>query len=528
MTTKGRKPARAGRVRRWPLTRGQAGPTLVVLVLAALTALGLSGPVSSAFGRSTPAGSSEHAQHQHGAMAQDTNAACPPVATPVPSAAAAPAAEGAPAPILAEPEVISSQNGVLKATLTVAAQNVQIGNQTVLGRVYNGAFVGPTLRVRPGDRMELTLANCLGESTNMHFHGMNVSPSGYSDNVFRTIDPGVAGGYVIDIPASHPVGTFWYHAHVHGSTASQVFGGLSGMIVVEGLQDRLPPELRNITEHFIALKDFREIDGAIPSSNISIGAQVTRTVNGQIQPQFQIHPGETQLLRIGNIGANITYLVNLEGHTFHVIAEDGTPVWTVTARDQLVLPAGKRFDVLIQGGPPGTYALQTLSYDTGPDGNQFPQVKLGTLVSQGAAQAPTSLPATLEGTRDLNSAPIAQRRDIEFSEDVEANLFFINGRTFDHNRVDITAKFGTVEEWTIRNTSGEEHPFHIHQLDFQVMSVNGQPYNAYGLQDVVMLPAHGEVVVRIPFREFTGTWVFHCHILNHEDRGMMATVEVVP
>jgi FtsP/CotA-like multicopper oxidase with cupredoxin domain len=218
----------------------------------------------------------------------------------------------------------------------------------------------------------------------------------------------------------------------------------------------------------------------------------------------------------------------LEGHTFHIIGEDGTPVWAVTAKDELILPAGKRFDVLIQGGPVGVYALETLPHDTGPDGNQFPRATLAWLVSQGAGQPAAALPVTLDQTRDLSAAPIARQREIMFSEDTETNLFFINGRTFDHNRVDVTAKFGTVEEWTIRNDSREEHPFHIHQVEFQVMSVNGEPYDANGLQDVVMLPSEGEVVVRIPFREFTGMWVVHCHILNHEDAGMMATIEVVP
>jgi len=115
-----------------------------------------------------------------------------------------------------------------------------------------------------------------------------------------------------------------------------------------------------------------------------------------------------------------------------------------------------------------------------------------------------------------------------FSEDPQTDLYYINGRAFDHNRVDVTAQFGTVEEWTIRNVSQEEHPFHIHQGGFQVMSVNGVPYNARGQQDTVMLPVGGDVVMRKPFRDFTGKFVYHCHILNHEDAGMMAVIEVVP
>ena len=96
------------------------------------------------------------------------------------------------------------------------------------------------------------------------------------------------------------------------------------------------------------------------------------------------------------------------------------------------------------------------------------------------------------------------------------------------NRVDDRMKLGTVEEWVLKNDTDEQHPFHIHINDFQVLSVNGQPYQARGRQDTVILPAKGEVVVRIPFQDFTGRFVFHCHILAHEDGGMMAVVEVEP
>ena len=104
----------------------------------------------------------------------------------------------------------------------------------------------------------------------------------------------------------------------------------------------------------------------------------------------------------------------------------------------------------------------------------------------------------------------------------------IDGKQFDPNRVDQQVKLGTVEEWTIRNVTEELHPFHIHVDDFQVMSINGEPYEANGRQDTIPLPIKGEVVVRIPFNDFTGKFVYHCHILNHEDNGMMGIVEVVP
>jgi len=103
----------------------------------------------------------------------------------------------------------------------------------------------------------------------------------------------------------------------------------------------------------------------------------------------------------------------------------------------------------------------------------------------------------------------------------------INGKVFDHNRVDYIVKLGDVEEWTLKNLDTEDHTFQIHVNDFQVMLVNGQPYNAHGLQDTVVIPTGGEAVVRIPFTDFFGKFVFHCHILPHEDTGMMGVIEVI-
>jgi FtsP/CotA-like multicopper oxidase with cupredoxin domain len=136
--------------------------------------------------------------------------------------------------------------------------------------------------------------------------------------------------------------------------------------------------------------------------------------------------------------------------------------------------------------------------------------------------------------RDLSGAPIAQRRSLDLSENAAGTVFYINGRQFlsDTSIFDTPAHLGTVEEWTVRNLSGEDHPFHLHTSHFQVMSVNDvpQPYTAQ--QDIVMVPhtvngVPGRVVLRVPFADYTGRWLFHCHIAAHEDNGMMSFINVV-
>lgn len=211
-----------------------------------------------------------------------------------------------------------------------------------------------------------------------------------------------------------------------------------------------------------------------------------------------------------------------------MIAHDGTPVDRIWTADSLLLAAGARFDVLVQGGPPGRSQLQTLAYNTGPAGNSFPQATLATLVSERPSTPATALPTSpFAPTVDLSQAPVAARRTIVFSENNDGTKFYINGKQFDMNRVDIQAKLNTVEEWTIRNDSNEEHSFHVHTNHFQLMSINGLPHEGHGLQDVASVPAKGEFVIRMHFKDYTGKTVLHCHILNHEDAGMMAVLEIV-
>ncbi|MGW5362907.1 multicopper oxidase family protein [Actinopolymorpha pittospori] len=447
-------------------------------------------------------------------------------ASPATTPAAAPAPSGEP---LREPPQYTSSHGVLRARIVVERRKVELAGRKVYALTYNGFYMPPTLRLRPGDRMELAMVNKVRPYTNLHVHGLHVSPVGHSDNVFVHIHPGQTFHYRYQFPRDLAPGTYWYHSHGHPYAAPQVLGGMSGIIIVDGLRRHLPPGLRTIEEHVVALKDFQLEDDAIRSENIKIGAPTNRTVNGQIQPRIQIRPGETQLWRLANISANIYYRLHLPGQRFHVIAQDANPVDRVWSADTLLIPAGARYDVLVQGGPSGRVDLETLPYNTGPGGNQFPQVTLASVVSGGAPERPAQLPSTFAPRHDLSNARVAARRTVVFSESdpPSGDKYYINGRTFDEQRVDIRSRLNTVEEWTVRNTADEQHSFHMHTNDFQVMSVNGHPYKAHSLQDTVNLPVDGTAVIRIRFADYPGRTVFHCHILNHEDEGMMAVLQIV-
>jgi FtsP/CotA-like multicopper oxidase with cupredoxin domain len=141
------------------------------------------------------------------------------------------------------------------------------------------------------------------------------------------------------------------------------------------------------------------------------------------------------------------------------------------------------------------------------------------------------IPTSLTSKKDLNLENITNHRVLNFSSNDVDWIYKINNKTFDHNRIDQTVKLGTVEEWKLINLDGVNttniHPFHIHVNDFQVISVNGKPYDARGLQDTVIIPTGGEVVIRIPFEDFVGKTVYHCHLMFHGDFGMMGIVQIV-
>ena len=425
-----------------------------------------------------------------------------------------------------DPPAVASRDGVLELTLTAARAAVSVAGRPVFAAAYNGSYVPPTLRVHPGAVVRLRLVNDLDDDTNLHTHGLSVSPLGNSDNVFLHVAPGGAQDYEIRIPSTHAPGLYWYHPHSHGHSDDQVRNGMSGALIVEGLLDPFPG-LRDLSEHVLLLKDAQIGDGHIVHRGI--GDDVIRTVSGMLNPTITLRPGETQLWRIGNVGADLYYPLTLDGHRFYEVARDGSRLARLVPKQQLLVEPGAREEVLVQAAGPGTYALRTARFSTGPQGNQYAGAVLATMHVAGAAVTPIALPDKLLPVADLRGA-VTGRRTIVLSETENGDTLFIDGRTFDPGRTDTRVKLGAVEEWTIRNESGELHDFHMHQTHFQVTEVNGLPQPFDGYADIVNVPVHGAVRVIIPFTDpvIVGRFVYHCHLLSHEDKGMMATIEVAP
>ena len=422
---------------------------------------------------------------------------------------------------------LRSHDGVLETTLIAAPAKVTIGGATVDGKTYNGDYAGPVLRVHPGDHLKIKLVNNLNEQTNLHFHGLQTTPLGSSDNIHRIAEPGNTLDYDVPIPPFQPPGVYWYHAHIHGNTEEQIMGGLTGAIVVEGIDDRIP-QIKGLKENLIVFKDMTFDDSPDPVISKQWHDRLT-TINGLNDISLTSRPGETQLWRFANQAANLPTHFKLAGHKFRIISADGVPLNAIQETDTLNIGPANRFDVLVTASDkPGTYEFSAAKIPTGSGTTYSLNRHLGTLKVAGPAVTEKLAAPLLPPPQDLRTLPINERRQIVFTEDSDSAKYFINGKLFDINRIDTRLPLGNVEEWTLRNDTDDFHVFHIHQVHFQVTEINGKPQPLTGQVDTALVPERGSIKIILPFTNplIVGQFVYHCHVLNHEDHGMMAHMEV--
>jgi FtsP/CotA-like multicopper oxidase with cupredoxin domain len=445
---------------------------------------------------------------------------------------------------------ITSQGGVLDLSLTAQVGTLSIAGRRATLYSYNGSVPGPRLEIRSGDHLRIRFINNLAELTNLHLHGLHVSPSGNADNVFLEIPPGESQVYEISTPPDHRGGTYWYHPHVHHLIARQVWAGLAGLLILRGELDDIP-EIRDANEEFLVLKDFGlDVNGDLltpdPTPEIMQGREGDLVlVNGELNPTFRIPKHGLLRLRFLNSSVARYYLLQLEDHPMYQIATDCGPIAEPFEIRELLLAPGERAEVLVRGErSPGQYRLMNLPYHRfslgmmggrgcmmggGSNSSEEPTV-LATLQYQESGR-PIPLPTRLIPVEPLPEA--SEQRQFVFSHrmmHMGSDMFTINGVAFDPERTDTVVKVGTVEDWEIVNGGGMmmdfDHPFHIHTNPFQVASENGRKPSFSAWKDVVNVPMGGSVRIRIPFRNFSGRTVYHCHILDHEDLGMMGVVEM--
>lgn len=431
------------------------------------------------------------------------------------------------------PEVRRSENGVLETTLRLAYGPTDIDGEKAVAMTFEGSYPGPTLIAQPGDTIKIRLINDLDDVTNLHTHGLHVSPSGNSDNVMLVIQPGETFDYEISIPQDHMPGTYWYHPHVHGLTYPQVGGGLAGALIIEGGLDALEG-IKDRVDQLLVIQsaEFDDTNTIVPVDNQDIHRQ-TRTVNGQINPTLRIRSGEVQRWRLVNATAETFLMIGLEGHPLYQISKDGNAMSRVVKHERLLLEPGTRADVLVKGHMfSGSWELRKMLW-LGSERQYEPDELLATLVvEEGEAVTDHQIPNELIPLgEDLRGLPVDKKREVRFDVvrgQPGGTKFTIDGKQVDMGRVDQTVKLGAFEEWELINDSPEWHPFHIHANDFQLVAVNGVPVDeVLSFEDTRGIPPNGSLTIRHRFLDFTGKYVYHCHLLFHEDHGMMGIVEVV-
>jgi suppressor of ftsI len=427
---------------------------------------------------------------------------------------------------------------------------------------FDGQPTAPTLRVSPGDQLKITYINDLPtkpketcaitpcmDMTNLHFHGLTVSPDAPQDDVLSMMaGPGQTLHYTVQIPKDHPPGLYWYHTHPHGESHRQVLDGMSGAIVIEGIESYFPP-LARLPERVLVVRGrsiVNDPQSADLKQRVDLSADVcggeqeapeeVMTVNGSVRPKIEIAPGERQFWRVANASADRYVDLELEGQTFEIVAMDGGPIAqhdpdhrTRFAGHVLLPPAG-RLEAIVSGPAGGTGRLITHCVDTGPAGDPNPGMVLADIVPRPAAE---STPKVLESSRktDLKTLDLAAEEKapprfiVIFTEDKKG--FYINGEKFAPDAAPmVRAKVGTYQHWRVVNASGELHPMHIHQVHFLAYAENDKPIADPLWLDTVNVPYGGSVDVIMDFTDpvIRGMSVFHCHLLNHEDKGMMAKI----
>jgi FtsP/CotA-like multicopper oxidase with cupredoxin domain len=415
-------------------------------------------------------------------------------------------------------------------------------------------------------------------SLNVHYHGTNTSPTCHSDEVIHTIiNSGESFQYSVRFPADEPPGLYWYHPHVHGLAEAAVQGGASGVIIVGGIAN-IQPAVAGLPERVLVFRDQNVAGkpapgGIIPAWDLSLNyvpiPYVSTPQPGFIPSIIKIEQGQREFWRVANASADtiLDLQVVYDGlaQPLSIVGFDGVPVGSqdgtrpgklLTQTDVLIPPAG-RAEFIVTGPSAGVQSavLKTLNVDTGPAGDNDPERTVAILQKTTAAP---SLPTTesaagpFTGTKFAGLAaatPTAQRK-LYFSEVISdptnplspTNFFItVDGATptlFDPNNPPaITTTQGSVEDWVIENRTSEHHEFHMHQIHFLLLEVNGVPAAPYQRQfyDMYQVPfwsgtgPYPSIKVRMDFRgPDIGDFVYHCHILGHEDNGMMAIIRVLP
>jgi FtsP/CotA-like multicopper oxidase with cupredoxin domain len=529
--------------------------------------------------------------------------------------------------VVHNPPALYSTNGVLSVRFSYQQTSDSVGRLLHCFMTDTG-IEQPTLHLNPGDKLNITVTNntppqpygetynapncgnntvqftppasgitSTGASTNLHFHGTNVTPACGGDNVTRTlINPGDSNTfqYSFTIPTNEPPGLYWYHPHVHGLAERDLLGGATGALVVDGIQN-VQPAVAELSQRYLVIRDQPQIQGLaegpgncgvnVPFQDLSVNyvpidSNATFNSRGKLSnitftpAALTMQPGETQFWRVVNSSADtildLQVLYDGAPQTLQIVSIDAVPVNSQEGMQpgQLIpvtrfrLPVASRVEFLVQAPAASAKVAQlvTNNINTGPQGDCDPTRPIFNIqLSTDSAEAVdnrvgafSALSTSQQRFGGVSATAVSTTRVFQFSE-IQPSQFFITQvsagqqpAVFDANNPPaVVTTQGAVEQWNVQNIAQENHEFHMHQIHFKVLSQDN--FEANGVQQAPAINGQFLDMIEIPFwtgkknvpipqvqllMSFAGMdigdFVYHCHILSHEDLGMMAIIQVNP
>jgi blue copper oxidase len=404
----------------------------------------------------------------------------------------------------------------------------------------NQSYLGPILMVNKGDSISLNVSNELDELSTMHWHGLHIPPT-MDGGPHQMIAPQTTWSPSFKI--RDQAGTYWFHPHPHMATLKQVTMGAAGVMIVrdeEEAQLNLPRTYAvddfPILLTSVDFTDDKQIDWASMDINTAL---VNGVINGVLQA-----PAQVIRLRLVNASNHLSYFFGFEDATpFHVIASDAGLLEAPVSKTKLLISAGERYEILVDLTTLQGQSLQAMSFGsdipTGyPGSSDMMGMSMSALddldynlfsieVQTPSENAVTSIPNTLLPVNPWSTVGTSTRTFTLTGDGMMNMNFAINGEAYDMEIINETVELNAIEIWNINNQSMIGHPFHIHGNSFYITQWNGAspPEEMQGRKDVVLIPPQmGNVKVVIKFEDFADSehpYMYHCHILDHEDMGMM-------
>lgn len=392
----------------------------------------------------------------------------------------------------------------------------------------NGDYLGPTIRVNRGDAVRMNVHNELGEASTLHWHGMHL-PAAMDGGPHQMVEPGATWSpeWVIDQPAA----TLWYHPHLHGSTAEHVYRGLAGMVIVDDPAGAELPDRYGIDDIPVIVQD-KKFDGDKLDEDASMFANTgilgdEILVNGTPAPYLDVTTERVRLRLLNASNARVYDFGFGTGLPFLLIGTDGGLLESPKQLESIMLSPGERAEIVVEI-PPGTDAvLRSNPPDLGADfwaekfGGGDDTLDILELRAAETLEPNTEVPDRLAEQKDLGDPERTRTFELNGSRE-------INGKEMDMSRIDEVVTLGSTEVWEVRNASGQIHNFHVHDVQFQVLGTNDPALS--GPKDTVYIPPGKTVRLLVRFTDYADPsfpYMYHCHMLKHEDNGMMGQFVVV-